>query len=115
MNSSYSLSFLIILVKSHLNSSLISVLFINPPKLKLRDVPKEVNFLDSKKTKVGGMSAITHTINTNEIAYLRMYFDMNKVSFEDLPYVALLKRLFLNARITLKSFMKIWGLNPQAQ
>ena len=66
------------------------------PKLKLRDVPKNVNFLDSKKTKIGGMNAITHEVNTNEIAYLRMYFDMNKVSFEDLPYVALLKRLFLN-------------------
>lgn len=66
------------------------------PKLKLRDVPKNVNFLDAKKCKVGGMNAITHTINTNEIAYLRMYFDMNKVAFEDLPYVALLKSLFLN-------------------
>ena len=66
------------------------------PKLKLRDVPKNVNFLDSKKSKIGGMNAITHEINTNDIAYLRMYFDMNKVSFEELPYVALLKRLFLN-------------------
>ncbi len=66
------------------------------PKLKLRDVPKKVNYLDSKKFSISGMKGIEHTINTNDIAYLRMYFNMNKVSYDDLPYVLLLRRLFLN-------------------
>lgn len=66
------------------------------PKLKLRDVPKRVNYLDSRKFSIAGMRGITHTLNTNDIAYLRMYFDMNKVSYDDLPYAFLLRRLFLN-------------------
>lgn len=80
------------------------------PKLKLRDVPKTVNFLDSKKVSVNGMQGIKHVLNTNGIAYLRMYFDMNKVSFEDLPYVFLLKRLFLNVATNKHSTLELNNL-----
>lgn len=66
------------------------------PKLNLKDIPNTINFLDSKKTSVKGMKAITHDINTNKIAYTRLYFNLNVVNYEDLPYVYLLANLYLN-------------------
>ena len=66
------------------------------PSLDIKDIPATVNYLDSKVTKVKSLNAITHTLNTNKIAYLRMYFDLSSVSYEDLPYVTLLRTLLLN-------------------
>ena len=66
------------------------------PKLKIKDIPSTINYLETKKTKDNGMKTITHEVSTNGIAYLRMYFDVNKVEFEDLPYVYLLRNLLLN-------------------
>lgn len=66
------------------------------PKLKIKDIPSTINYLETKKDKINGMKVITHNVSTNGIAYLRMYFDVIKVSFEDLPYVYLLRNLLLN-------------------
>ena len=66
------------------------------PSLKLEDIPSTINYLDSKDIKVKGYKGFVHEVNTNNIAYLRMYFDMKTVSFKDLPYVMLLKNLLLN-------------------
>ena len=66
------------------------------PSLDIKDIPTTVNFLPSKETNVKGMKAITHTLNTNKIAYLRMYFNLECVSYDELPYVSLLRALLLN-------------------
>ena len=68
------------------------------PSLKVKDIPSSINYLASKKLKVNGMEGFTHTLNTNSIAYLRMYFDLNVISFEDMPYVLLLRSLLKNVK-----------------
>lgn len=70
------------------------------PSLKIKDIPNTINYLDSKKCSVNGMKGFIHCVNTNKIAYLRMYFDLRTIAFEDLPYVLLLKSLFLNVPTT---------------
>ena len=70
------------------------------PSLKIKDIPDTINYLDSKDIKVNGIKGFAHEISTNKIAYLRMYFDVKKVAFEDLPYVLLLKQLLLNVKTT---------------
>lgn len=66
------------------------------PSLEIKDIPNIINYLDAKKIKIKGMNSITHSLNTNYIAYLRMYFNLSKIDFDDLAYVYLLKNLFLN-------------------
>ncbi|MBR6516700.1 MAG: hypothetical protein IKT40_07555, partial [Bacilli bacterium] len=68
--------------------------------LKLKDIPSSINYLPSKKIKLNGMDGFYHVVNTNSIAYLRMYFDMNVIAFEDLPYVFLLRSLLKNVKTT---------------
>ena len=67
------------------------------PKLELKDIPSDVNYLDSKETALKGRKTILHRVPTNKIGYVRLYFRLDKVAFEDLPYVYLLKNLFLNS------------------
>ena len=66
------------------------------PKLQLKDIPSTINYLDTRKSKINGYKVISHDVATNAIAYLRMYFNIDTISFEDLPYVYLLKNLLLN-------------------
>ena len=66
------------------------------PQLKLKDIPTSINYLATKKDTINGMRVITHNLNTNDIAYLRMYFSIKKINEEDLPYVLLLKCLLRN-------------------
>ena len=66
------------------------------PKLSLKDIPATINYLDTKKTKVNGTSCIYHKLDTNNIAYLRLYFNSKVLNFDDLPYLSLLSRLLGN-------------------
>lgn len=68
------------------------------PKLTLKDIPSSISYLDTKKTKVKGMKAIYHNVPTNKIGYLRMYFSLDCIELEDLPYVRLLRNLLLNVK-----------------
>ncbi len=80
------------------------------PSLDIKDIPTTVNFLPSKETSVKNMKAITHTLNTNKIAYLRMYFDMSCVNYDELPYVSLLRALLLNVSTKKYSSLELSGL-----
>jgi Zn-dependent M16 (insulinase) family peptidase len=60
------------------------------PQLSLKDIPATINYLDAKKTKIKGISAITHTLDTNQIAYARLYFKKDVIKLEDSPYLILL-------------------------
>ena len=70
------------------------------PSLKVTDIPQKINYLDSFDMKIKGYKGFYHEVSTNSIAYLRMYFDVKKVAYEDLPYVLLLKNLLLNVPTT---------------
>lgn len=63
------------------------------PKLSLKDIPTTINYLDSKKVSVKGMKGISHQLNTNKIAYLKMYFDELVIPEEDLGYCVLLTKV----------------------
>src|SRR5574344_518200 len=45
------------------------------PTLSMEDIPLTINYLDSKKTKIKGMKAITHSLTTNKIGYVNLYFN----------------------------------------
>ena len=68
------------------------------PSLSIKDIPSSINYLSSKKSSINGYKTIIHNVNSNKIAYLRMYFDLSTVAFDDLPYVYLLKNLLLNVK-----------------
>lgn len=66
------------------------------PKLSVKDIPSSINWLDTKKTKVKGIPSFYHEVSSNKIAYLRVYFSLDVLPFEDLPYVKILLRLLTN-------------------
>ena len=68
------------------------------PKLKLKDVPSNINSLDTKKLRVNGINGFYHELDTNHIGYLKLYFDVSGLKIEDLPYLLLLRSLLLNSR-----------------
>ena len=80
------------------------------PKLEIKDIPTTINYLDSKEIKLKNYKAISHNIQTNKICYTRMYFDLKNVSFEDLPYVYLLKSLYLNVPTKKHSSLELTSL-----
>lgn len=80
------------------------------PSLKIKDIPSTINYLSSKKIRVNGMNGFVHKLNTNSIAYLRMYFDLNTIQFEDLPYVLILKNLLTNVPTKSYSVSKLNNL-----
>ena len=66
------------------------------PTLKIKDLSKDVYDLNTHKIKINGIKGIYHKVNTNHISYLKMYFNMNKIKFEDLKYTYLLHELLLD-------------------
>ncbi|MCQ2798614.1 MAG: insulinase family protein [Bacilli bacterium] len=66
------------------------------PTLKLSEVPMEVNWLDSKKTKIKGVTTLLHKANTSGIAYINAYFDIKGLSNEELIYLDLITSLYKN-------------------
>lgn len=80
------------------------------PSLDIKDIPTSVNYLPSKETTIKQMKAITHTLNTNKIAYLRMYFGLDCVNYDELPYVSLLRTLLLNVSTKKYSVLELSSL-----
>ncbi len=66
------------------------------PSLELEDVSLKVDTLPSNVYEEDGVSYIEHEFNSNGIGYLKYFFDMNVLSFEELPYVSILSQLFVN-------------------
>lgn len=63
------------------------------PKLKLSDITSDVNQLATKEYIKENIRFIEHEFNTNKIAYLKMYFNLKTLSYDELPYAKLLTRL----------------------
>ncbi len=60
------------------------------PKLSISDICKAPKEGDFKLEDVSDISVLRHYITTHGIAYAYRYFDLNRVLFEDLPYVKIL-------------------------
>ena len=65
------------------------------PKLHLSDISSKLFFLDTKEDFKEGFKFIKHEFNTNKIAYLRAYFDLNVLDIEEIPYAHLLSLLYV--------------------
>lgn len=63
------------------------------PKLSLKDLDDNVSTLPQEVKEVGNVKLIKHEFNTNGIAYLNLYFDLNVIEYEDLLYAKLLTQL----------------------
>ncbi len=80
------------------------------PSLKLKDIPSKVNYIGTKKTKVGKYKAIYHEISSNNIAYIKLYFGLKNVPYEELKYLRLFKALFLNCATGQHSSLELTSL-----
>ena len=63
------------------------------PSLSLRDIPSNIDLLDTKKLSVAGKKGILHHASSNKIDYLRLYFDAKVLKEEDLVYLNILLRM----------------------
>ena len=80
------------------------------PSLKLKDIPSKVNYVKTKKERISDYKAIYHEVNTNKIAYIRLYFSLKNVSFDNLKYLRLFKGLFLNCSTSKHSSLELTSL-----
>lgn len=80
------------------------------PSLKLKDIPSKVNFVKTKKERINDFKTIYHDINTNKIAYIKLYFSLKNTSYDELKYVRLFKNLFLNCSTSKHSSLELTSL-----
>lgn len=65
------------------------------PELKLKDISTKIEPIDTNVVENNGYKIIYHEVNTNKIAYMRAYFDLNVLNIEELAYARILARLFV--------------------
>ena len=63
------------------------------PVLKLEDIKTDVYELPTEVKNENGNEFIIHNFNTNKIGYLRLYFNLDVLEFNELPYLAILNNL----------------------
>jgi len=63
------------------------------PKLKLSDIPRDIDRIPVERTVISGIPVLRHEIFTNGIAYLDLAFDLSGVPPDLLPYLPLNGRL----------------------
>ena len=61
------------------------------PLLERGDICRTAPLPSNIEAKIGPTTVIRHDYTTNGIAYVSLFFDANKVPFEDLPYLSLFK------------------------
>ena len=65
------------------------------PELKLSDISVKINPINCEQIEKDGVKYIYHNVNTNKIAYARLYFDLNVLTVDELAYARILSRLFV--------------------
>jgi presequence protease len=80
------------------------------PSLKLKDIPSKVNYISTKKTKIGKYKGIYHDISSNNIAYVNLHFGLKNVPYEELKYIHLFEDLFLNCSTSKHSSLELTSL-----
>lgn len=63
------------------------------PRLSLSDLEKETHAFESKELTLENERLLFNELETNQITYHDFYFDLDHLSFEELPYVTLLCEL----------------------
>ncbi len=63
------------------------------PMLSLSDINPKANYFACTETKAGNTKVLHYDDFTNNILYLNMYFDLNVLTQEELPYASLLAHL----------------------
>ena len=64
------------------------------PKLALSDINSNVNTLPTKEVSDGNHRFIEHNFSTNGIGYLKLFFDLSVLEYDELPYALILSNLF---------------------
>ena len=91
------------------------------PLLSIEDIdPKSRKFFN-RETEVAGTRVIAHDIFTNGITYLDLYFDINDISYEDLPKISFISDLltyvdtdnYTYNELSKKIDLKTGGMNMQ--
>lgn len=77
------------------------------PTLSLKDIDSSITFSSVKRIKHKKYNLYKQVINTNHISYMELYFDLNKISYEDFSYVYLLDSLLLNISTTHYDALKL--------
>ena len=63
------------------------------PMLTRADLDKNIRKCDVEKKDIGGITVLHSKVDTSNIHYLKLLFNVNHISLEDLPYVSLLSKI----------------------
>lgn len=61
------------------------------PLLKISDINKKCDKLILAEDEIGGSKVLKHDVETNGIAYIKMFFDVSAIAYEDIDYLFLLE------------------------
>lgn len=77
------------------------------PSLSLDDISCDVNTLTLNEKKYDDYTILEHDFNTNKISYLKMYFDGNYLSIDDIKYLKVINSLLFKVNTASLSVMDI--------
>ncbi|MBQ8333297.1 MAG: insulinase family protein, partial [Clostridia bacterium] len=60
------------------------------PSIQRTDIPRDTIPYYNRETTVGGLKTVFHDVETNDITYADIFFDMGKIPHKYVPYVGLL-------------------------
>ncbi len=63
------------------------------PMLTRGDLRKSTRDIHADEKEIGGIKVLHSNVDTSNIHYLKLLFDINHISLEDLPYVSLLSKI----------------------
>lgn len=63
------------------------------PMLRREDLDKKIRKYSVEEKDIGGIKVLHSNIDTSNIHYLKLLFNINHISLEDLPYVSLLSKI----------------------
>jgi len=63
------------------------------PILTRQDLRREIRPIDLTEKSIGNIKVLHHNIDTSNIHYLRLLFNLDHISLEDLPYVSFLSKI----------------------
>lgn len=66
------------------------------PLLSIDDIKKEAEPIENQELNLDGIHVIHHDIETNQIAYLNLLFDLRHIKDEDVSYLGILSEAFGN-------------------
>lgn len=77
------------------------------PLLSVNDIDKKAAVLPLLKKKIDDVDILYHDINTNDIVYMNLYFDLSTVPYELLPYASLLSSILAKVSTEKYNFIEL--------